>query len=60
MRTGEQTPRVCIEPRRAGTDGGDAALLMQAYGLTLDPWQRTVLDCWLGLDAQGANTTTSA
>lgn len=60
MRTGEQTPRVCIEPRRAGTDGGDAALLMQAYGLTLDPWQRTVLDCWLGLDAQGAYTTTSA
>lgn len=42
------------------TDGEDAALLMQAYGVTLDPWQRDVLDCWLGLDRHGYYSTTSA
>lgn len=60
MRTGNQTPRLCIEPRRVTTDGGDAALLMQEYGVTLLPWQRTVLDCWLGKDADGNYVVSSA
>ncbi len=56
---GSQEPRVCVEPGRAYSDGGDAALLMQAYGVELDAWQRTVLDCWLGRDEAGVYTMTS-
>ena len=58
--TGSQEPRIQVEPERAVTDGEDAALLMSAYGNTLDPWQRTVLDCWLGRDAGGGYNVTSA
>ena len=58
--TGAQEPRLKIEPARERTDGEDAALLMQAYGCALDPWQRAVLDCWLGKDGTGAYTVTSA
>ena len=58
--TGAQEPRLKIEPARARTDGEDADLLMQAYGCALDPWQRAVLDCWLGKDGTGAYTVTSA
>lgn len=58
--TGNQIPRIRIEPERTGTDGEGAAMLMAAYGVTLDPWQRLILDCWLGTDAAGAYTVTSA
>lgn len=58
--TGSQTPRICIEPHRLSTDGGDAALLMQTYASTLEPWQRSVVDCWLGRDEEGAYNVTSA
>lgn len=57
---GAQIPRVRIEPERASTDGEDAAILMTAYGNTPDPWQRLVLDCWLGKDSDGHYTVTSA
>ena len=57
---GSQIPRIKIEPPRTDTDGNGAAKLMQAYGLTLDSWQRLVLDCWLGKDATGQYTVTSA
>lgn len=57
--TGNQIPRLRIEPERAGSDGADAALLMQAYGYALDPWQQLVLDCWLGTDEDGDYTVTS-
>ena len=57
--TGSQKPRICIEPRRASSDGEFAALLMYAYGYELDPWQRLILDCWLGKDESGAYVTTS-
>lgn len=60
MQTGEQRPRICVEPPRAKTDGTNAARLMQAYGVKLDPWQRDVVDCWLGLDESGEYVTTSA
>ena len=58
--TGCQEPRIRIEPPRIRTDGGDAALLMAAYGYPLDPWQRTVVDCWLGRDETGEYNVTSA
>lgn len=58
--TGSQTPRIRIEAPRSDTDGTGAAMLMQEYGLTLDEWQQLVVDCWLGKDAAGNYTTTSA
>ncbi|MBR5285333.1 MAG: hypothetical protein IKU30_00395 [Clostridia bacterium] len=33
---------------------------MSEYGCKLDPWQQTVLDCWLGKDEAGKYTVTSA
>lgn len=59
-RTGSQTPRICVEPPRTRTDGENAAKLMAAYGVALDPWQQNVLNCWLGRDKTGEYTTTSA
>lgn len=58
--TGSQTPRICVEPPRIRTDGDGAARLMAAYSFPLDPWQRTVLDCWLGRDETGQYSVTSA
>lgn len=57
--TGSQQPRIQVEPHRTETDGEDAALLMSAYGVELDPWQRLVIDCWLGKE-DGKYTVTSA
>lgn len=57
---GSQEPRIKIEPRRVSTDGADAVLLMNEYGYTLDDWQKTVLDCWLGIDESGKYNVTSA
>ncbi len=58
--TGCQEPRIRVEPPRARTDGGDAAMLMEAYACRLDPWQRSVVDCWLGRDELGEYNVTSA
>ena len=57
--TGSQEPRLRVEPPRAATDGDGAAMLMEAYAVPLDPWQRSVVDCWLGLDEAGRYTMTS-
>ena len=57
---GSQEPRIRVEPERVRTDGGDAAMLMEAYSCALDPWQKEVLDCWLGQDASGKYNVTSA
>lgn len=57
---GSQIPRIQVEPQRALTDGTAAAALMEAYGIPLAPWQRTVVDCWLGKDLNGQYTVTSA
>lgn len=57
---GNQTPRIRIEPPRSDTDGTGAAMLMQTYGYTLDEWQKLIIDCWLGKDAAGNYTVTSA
>lgn len=58
--TGAQTPTRRVEPQRTGTEGGLAAQLMAHYASALDPWQELVLDSWLGTDARGEFTTTSA
>ena len=57
---GSQEPRIRVEPHRVLTDGSDAALLMQAYGYELDPWQKDIVECWLGKDELGRYTVTSA
>ena len=58
--TGSQIPRVRVEPPRSSSDGEGAAALMAAYGVPLDPWQRSIIDCWLGRDDGGAYCVTSA
>lgn len=58
--TGSQEPRIQVEPERVRSDGDDAAALMEAYANALDPWQKAVIDCWLGTDADGFYTVTSA
>lgn len=58
--TGSQTPTFRVEPARYATDGELAAQLMEAYGSSLDPWQRLVQDCWLGKDQEGNYTAISA
>lgn len=57
---GNQNPRFRIEPKRFGTDGEDAAMLMEAYAYTLDPWQRLVVDAILGHDENGYFNVTTA
>lgn len=57
---GSQEPRIRIEPKRAVSDGEDAALLMSAYGYELDDWQKSVVDCWLGKDKSGKYNVTNA
>ena len=57
---GSQEPRLRVEPARASSDGELAAMLMEAYAQALDPWQRLVVDCWLGKDAQGRPNVTTA
>lgn len=55
---GSQEPRIRCEPKRAYTDGEDAAVLASSYGLTPDEWQRMILDAWLGRDAYDKFTAT--
>ena len=57
---GSQEPRIRIEPPRESTDGDDAADLISAYAFVLDPWQKDVVDCWLGRDDNGEYNVTSA
>lgn len=57
---GSQEPRIRWEPKRAYTDGDDAATLAAAYGLNPDPWQRMILDAWLGRDVYDKFTASRA
>ena len=57
---GAQEPRIRVEPARVSSDGDDAAALMAAYASPLDPWQKSILDCWLGRDEAGTYTVTMA
>ena len=57
---GSQEPRIRIEPPRSDTEGKGAAMLMEAYGVKLDEWQRSILDSILGIDEHGNYVTASA
>lgn len=56
---GAQEPRVRVEPRRLYTDADDAADLASEYGLIPDPWQKLVLDAWMGRDSHDRYTATT-
>lgn len=45
---GSQTPSARVVPVYAYTDGEDAAKVLKAGKLIVDPWQRAVLDDWMG------------
>lgn len=57
---GSQEPRIRIEPERIRTDGDNAFKLMVAYAYKPDPWQKSVVDSWLGIGIDGGYTVTSA
>lgn len=58
---GSQEPRIAIEPPDiVSTDGKDAAVLFAEYGYPLDPWQESVISCWLGRNEEGEYAVTSA
>lgn len=50
---GDQVPRILHAPPRVSSAGADVVELADIAGLTLDPWQRLVLDNALGLRADG-------
>lgn len=50
---GKQEPSARVAPQYAETDGFDAAQIIAAGGLRLDPWQQDVLDDWLSRSASG-------
>ncbi|MFE0101165.1 terminase [Streptomyces sp. NPDC059009] len=50
---GDQAPRILSAPPRVSSAGADVAELAEIAGLTLDPWQRLVLDNALGQRADG-------
>jgi hypothetical protein len=56
---GNQKPRIEYAPSYAYTDGKDASELVKAYGYELDPWQKTIINSWLGRDKSDRFTATS-
>lgn len=50
---GSQEPSARIAPNYKSSDGYDAAKILRAGDLILDPWQGYVLDDWMGRDASG-------
>ena len=50
---GNQTPTFSVFPPYHRTEATDAIFLASRYGLTADPWQRTVLEPWLGVRPDG-------
>lgn len=47
---GSQAPSVRVAPKYKETDGKDAAKLLAAAGLKIDPWQANALCDWMGRD----------
>lgn len=47
---GSQAPSVRVCPKYKETDGKDAAKLLAAAGLKIDPWQADALCDWMGRD----------
>lgn len=50
---GAQTPRLSRYPEGVGSDGAEAIELAERCGIVLDPWQRLVLDKFLGYRRDG-------
>lgn len=50
---GSQVPRFGCRPPSAWSRGADVVDLCDAVGVHLDPWQRLVLDYWLGVRDDG-------
>ena len=51
--SGVQEPRYRPSARKRSAHVDDCAFLANAYGLTPDPWQTTVLECWLATEKNG-------
>ena len=51
--SGVQEPRYRPSARKRSAHVDDCAFLADAYGLTPDPWQTTVLECWLATEKDG-------
>ena len=51
--SGVQEPRYRPSVRKRSAHVDDCAFLASAYGLTPDPWQTTVLECWLATEKNG-------
>lgn len=45
---GRQRPSYQLTPRHTDSYGPDAAALAEGYGMPPDPWQRLILDGWMG------------
>lgn len=56
---GNQKPRIVYVPKYVYSDGDDASELVSAYGFDLDPWQKDVINVWLGRDKNDKLTATS-
>lgn len=56
---GNQIPRLRVEPERVYSDSPDAVELITAYSFTPFPWQRLVMESWLGCDSAGEYTATT-
>ena len=50
---GNQEPSVRLAPKYKTSDGMDACKILRAGGITLDPWQASIMDDWLGRAASG-------
>jgi hypothetical protein len=59
VRRGAQLPRIRLEPKYTYTDGLDAADLAESYGMRPDPWQKMLLECWMGRDSDDRFTCTT-
>jgi phage terminase large subunit-like protein len=53
---GVQEPSFSVVPRHLYSDGPDTCDLASGYGFEPDPWQREVLDGWLGTTKVGKYT----
>ncbi len=50
---GQQQPRLKVTPTAAADDAADVIEMRACYGLVLDPWQQTALQCGLRLGDDG-------
>ena len=50
---GQQEPRLKVTPTAAADDAADVIEMCACYGLVLDPWQQTALQCGLRLSGDG-------